>query len=244
MRIRHVGDAEIDNLGRVIRQHQEVARFQVAVHQSALVRGLQAAARLANDFHHPAHRQTAALGRDQFAQGFAGKQRHDEIRLAGAIFVELPEIENLYDIGMTDGGEHVALFGEKLQRGAARGIADGFERHTALYDGVVSVVDHTHPALPQHLTDFVAVFDLLRYSHKHSTLSRRRLSRNIAGGVRRRAGVTVFIQLYHWQGVGGSRERTRQQNYVEVAANGRATRYLFGQTRDRTEGKKAKPSAI
>ncbi len=244
MGIRHVGDAEIDNLDRVILQHQEVARFQVAVHQSALVRGLQAAARLANDFHHPAHRQTAALGRDQFAQGFAGKQRHDEIRLAGAVFVELPEIENLYDVGMTDGGEHVALFVEKLQRGAARGIADGLERHTALYDGVVGVVDYTHPALPQHLTDFVAVFDLLRYSHKHSTLSRRRLSRNIAGGVRRRAGVTVFIQLYHWQGVGGSRERTRQQNYVEVAATGVPQGTFSDKLEIVPKGKKGRPPGI
>ena len=181
MGVRHVGDAEIDDLDRVILHDEEVARFQVAVYQSALMGRLQTAAGLANDFDHAAHGQTAAPGGDQLAQGFAGKQRHDEIRLAGAILVELAEIENLYDVRVTDGGEDVALFVEKFQCGAARGIADGFERDAALDDDVVGVVDHTHAALPQHLTDFVAVFDLLRYGINTAPSSRRKLNRDIAG---------------------------------------------------------------
>src|SRR5205085_2159146 len=169
MDIRHVGDTEIDDFHRVVIHDKDVARLQVAVHQATLVRGLEAPARLADDFDDPVHVQAAVLRGDQLSQRFSGKQGHDEVRLDGAVVIEFPEVEYLNDVGMTDGGEHIALFIEEVQRGATGSIADRLQRYTAFDDGVIGVVDDAHAALPQHLTDFVTPLDLRGYRHNENS---------------------------------------------------------------------------
>src|SRR5580700_10734245 len=61
----HVSHAEVDDLDRVVFHHKDVARLEIAMNQSALVRRLQTAAGLRNDFNGAFDREAVA--------GFANK---------------------------------------------------------------------------------------------------------------------------------------------------------------------------
>ncbi len=160
--IAHVSDAKVDDLHRVVFHHEDVARLYVAMHQAALVGRLQSAAGLGNDVDRALHRQAmAGVAHVMFQRG-AGEQRHHEVGLLLAVFLEFSDVEDLDDIGMAHGGEHVALLVEELKRGRIGNVEDGLDRYFAAHDGIVGAVHQAHPALPEDLPDLVAACQLFR----------------------------------------------------------------------------------
>ncbi len=130
--------------------------FKIAVYQAALVRRLQAAAGLGNDVDRALYGQTMAGLADEIVQRGAGKQRHHEVGFLLAVFFKFSDVEDLNDVGMAHGGEHVALFVEQLERSRIGNVEDGFDRDFAAHDGIVGAVDEAHAALAKDLPDLVA----------------------------------------------------------------------------------------
>jgi len=152
----HVRDTEIDDFHRVIFHNKDVARLQVAMHQAALVRRLQASASLRNDFDRAFHCQPVTRLADECVQGRARQQWHHEVGFVLAVFFELANVENLDNVGMAHGGEHIAFFIEELQRRRIGEIEDSLNRHFTAHHGVVGAVHQPHAALAQHLSHLVA----------------------------------------------------------------------------------------
>ena len=75
-----MSDAEIDDLDRVILQHEDVARLDIAMDQPLLVGRLQSAAGLAGDVDGSIDCETLAGCADELVEGHAGQQRHHQIR--------------------------------------------------------------------------------------------------------------------------------------------------------------------
>jgi hypothetical protein len=96
--IGHVGDAEIDNLYRVIFHHENIARLQVTVHKAALVRRLQSPAHLRHYSGRALRGQAMTRCANQSVESGARQQGHDKVRLLLAVFVKLSNVEDLDDI--------------------------------------------------------------------------------------------------------------------------------------------------
>src|ERR1700678_659502 len=124
--------------------------------EPAFVRGLQTSAGLRHDVNGALDRQTMAGFADEMIQRGARQQRHHEIRFFLAVFFELSNIEYLNDVGMTHGGENVALLVEQLERGRVGNVEDRLDRNLAAHNGIVSAVDEAHAALAEDLPDLIA----------------------------------------------------------------------------------------
>ncbi len=154
--VRHVSDAEIDDLHRVVFHHENIARLQIAVYQSAFVRRLQAAAGLGHDVNRALDREPMAGLADERLQRGAREQRHHEVGLLFAILFEFPDVEDLDNVGMAHRCQHVALFVEQLKRSRIGNVEDGLDRYFAAHDGVVGPVHQAHTTLAEDLPHFVA----------------------------------------------------------------------------------------
>ena len=78
------------------------------------------------------------------------------------ICLGLNNIEDLDDVGMAHGGEHVALLVEQLKRGRIGDVENRLDRYFTAHHGIVGAVDQTHPTLPEDLPDLVAACQLFR----------------------------------------------------------------------------------
>ena len=83
--VRHMRHSEVNNLHRVVFQHDDVGGLDVAVDQALFVRGLQSPASLRDDVDRAFHGQALAGRLDQLAQRKSRQQGHDEVRLHGAL---------------------------------------------------------------------------------------------------------------------------------------------------------------
>ena len=92
----------------------------------------------------------------------ARQKRHHEVRFFLAFFLELADVEDLNDVGMAHGREHIAFLVEQLQRSGIRDIENGLDRDFAANHGVIGSVDQAHAALAENLPDLVAASQFSR----------------------------------------------------------------------------------
>ena len=162
MRIGHVGDAEVDNLDRIVFHHKNVARLEVPVDQTPFVCRLQASAGLRNNPDRALDSQAVAGLADKDIERRARQKRHDEVGLFLAVFFEFADVENLNNVGMAHGGEHVTFLVEQLERGGIWNIENRLDRDFAANHGVIGSIDQTHPALAENFPHLVAASQFSR----------------------------------------------------------------------------------
>ena len=151
-----VGDTEVDQFDRVEIHYKDVAGLDVPMNQAAVVDGLETAADLRQDFP-KAFRGNGLAGRlDQLIQGHAGKQRHDEERLDDVLLFEFSDVEDFYDVGVVQVGEHSPFTEEGIEGRAALDVNQGLDSYVASNDTVECLVDQTHSTAAYHAADFVA----------------------------------------------------------------------------------------
>ncbi len=148
-------DSEIDDFDGVVRHHENVAGFQIAVHQPAFVGRLQAAAGLGHDFADALDRQAVTGTLDQALQSLTRQQGHDEIRFLQAVVFEFTDIEDLDDVGMAQAGEDITFLLKQLQSRRFGDLAQGLERNIAMDQDVVGAIDQAHATFSQHFLDLV-----------------------------------------------------------------------------------------
>src|SRR6201993_5601738 len=177
---------EVDDLGAVILHYQNVARLQVAVDQSSLVRGLQSPAHMGCNFYHALHGQAGAGVGDQIGQrGSAQQWHHKERRLPTVFFKEI-HIPNFYDIRVRDLGEGSPFFREQIDRHRIGHILHEFDGDRTTSLNVKGAPDHAHTAFTELSLKFVPP----RYKRRRHKLFagqyiRVRVSIRIWGGRRR-----------------------------------------------------------
>ena len=155
VRVSHMSHAEVDDLDRVVFHHEDIARLQIAMYQSAIVRCLQATASLRNNLDRTLDRKMMARLADKMIKRCAGQKGHDEVRLFLAVFFELSNVKNLDDIGMAHRGEDIAFLVEQLQGGRIGDVQDRLDGDFAAHYGVIGSIDEAHPALSEDLPDLV-----------------------------------------------------------------------------------------
>ena len=126
---------------------------------SVLVRGVQPAAGLRDDFDRAIDAEPLWRVFDQRIERGPFEQRHDEIRTALAFLFELADVVNVDDVGMVERRQHRAFPAEQLERGRVGRIENGLQRHVPAQLTVKGAVDHAHPAAAQNGSPVVTVFD-------------------------------------------------------------------------------------
>ena len=129
-RVRH---AEVDDLHRIVRHHEDVARLQVAMDEAVFVRGVETAARLGEDLDDAIDGQAMAGSANELIERLPWQQGHDEERPLMAVLFVLPHVEDFDDVGMTDGLECRALFVEELERQRIGEFVKRLDRHLAVH---------------------------------------------------------------------------------------------------------------
>ena len=71
-----MGDSEIDDLDRVVLQHEDVTRLDVPMDQAPLMGRLQSSTDLTNDIDRSVNRQPLTGCTDQLVERRAGQQWH------------------------------------------------------------------------------------------------------------------------------------------------------------------------
>lgn len=153
--VHQVGDAEIDDLDRIVAEDEDVGRFEIAMDEAALVSGLEAPAGLAEDLDDAFDGEPLRFILDEFVECRAGQERHDEVGDAGAAFFNLADIVDIHDIGMIERRENRTFLSEQLKSTGIPGIANGFQGYLAAEVLIPGQVDNAHPALAEHLLPFV-----------------------------------------------------------------------------------------
>ena len=149
-------DPEVENLdGAGGRQHQ-IRRLDVAVHNRALVRVVQAVGDLREDRQIPRERHVDALPHE-VGQRHAVEQLHHDVDVAG-VFLQLVDRD---DVGVIQAGGRARFDVETL---AAFFAVDHRRDHLLERDGpiehrIVGLVDQAHPALAEGRDDLVAPAD-------------------------------------------------------------------------------------
>ena len=155
-----MNNPEIDDLHRIVIHDEDIAGLQIAVNYALFMRCLKAPARLRDDSHDTFQREPRAGALHQLFERRAGQERHDEERPSLVILLEIPGVEHIDDVRMTQMGEHRPFFVEQFQGGGAQRSAHAFERHVTFRCDVVSLVDNPHPALTHRLAaELVAAVD-------------------------------------------------------------------------------------
>ena len=121
--VRH---AEVDDLHRVVGHDEDVARFQVAMNQAAIVCSLQPAARLRQDFDHTFDRETVTGLVNQLVECLSLKQGITKNGFLPAV-VELPDVEYLDDVRVADRLEGAAFLVEELEGEGVGELVEGLD---------------------------------------------------------------------------------------------------------------------
>ena len=154
--IGQVGDAEVDDLYRIILQNEQIARLQIAMNQVMLVRRLEAPACLRQHLNGTLHRQPRTGGLDQFLKGHSRQERHHEVGASGAAFFHFPDVEDFDDIGVAHAGQDGAFPLKKLEYHFVLGIANGFDRDLPVHHRVQGSIHDAHPPLAEDVADLVS----------------------------------------------------------------------------------------
>ncbi len=141
------GDAEIDEVGEVVLGHQDVRRFDVAVHEPDAVGGVEGGGDLFHDRYRALRRQRTVC--EQFGDGMAVDQPHGHIQAV----VDLAEIMDGDDVGLIQPGGHLGLPTEPrlilLIVGEIRG--QQLQRDHPVHGSVVRLPHFAHAAAAQQL---------------------------------------------------------------------------------------------
>jgi hypothetical protein len=149
------GDAEIGDLHLPFPGEHDVGRLDVAVDDAALMAELQAGQQRFHDPDRLAGREALVLVQQGLERGPVDELHHDVGELVG-----LAVVEDANDVGMGQaaGGLGLALEAGQFLLGfgvGGVGQSKGFDRHPAVDDRVVGVVDGSHGTLPQDARDLV-----------------------------------------------------------------------------------------
>jgi hypothetical protein len=131
---------------------QDVGRLHVAVHQPALVRGIERRGNRVGDSLDAVHIELAPV--DDLAQVGARHEAHRQVEDA----LEFPAPVNGDDVRMLQRGRQPGLGLEARDRLRVLGVLgrDDLQRHGPIQLRVRRLVDHAHPAPVEHSLDAVA----------------------------------------------------------------------------------------
>ncbi len=142
---------EIQNLGVAALGYKNICRLDVAVHDAMGVGGIKRVGDLDTE--------VQQLGQGQWTFRDALPERHavQKLHRDKAPALRLTDFVNHTDVGMIQGRCGPRFPAESFQYRWVLGheVGQKFERHQAAQLGVLSFVNHTHPAAPQLLDDAV-----------------------------------------------------------------------------------------
>ena len=139
--VRHLGQSEIQHLHRAVRAKDDVARLQIAVHDTLLVRGFERVGNLPGDRQRLIQRHGALP--DALRQGGSLHQFHHQV--IGADVVELA------DVGMIQRSHRVYFAREAV----AEALGGDFDGHVAAHTGIVRAIDFAHASGADGRADLV-----------------------------------------------------------------------------------------
>ena len=144
-------DAEVGQIGVVVRVDQDVRRLHVAVHQARGMSGVQRGRDLAEQRHGTFRGEQARA--QQPPQVAALDQHHVQVELP----VDLPEVVHRHRVRMHEPGREPCLPPEPGPEALVDpGLRQPFQRDRAPVLGVVSPVDGAHPAAAEQLMNAIA----------------------------------------------------------------------------------------
>ena len=109
-----MNDPEIDDLDRVVIHDENIAGLQIAVNYALFVCRLQTPARLRDDPHNTFQSEPRAGALHELFQRRSGQERHDEERPSLVILLEIPGVQHIDDVRMTEVGEYGPFLVEQL----------------------------------------------------------------------------------------------------------------------------------
>ena len=145
--------AEIEDLDLPVESDDDVAGFEVAMHQPAGVGRRQAAAGLCEHVEHLL--PSALFGREPFAQRDARDQLHGEKQPA----VDAADVVHRDDVGMRDPGHRARLALQPRPHVCGQRIGgheQDLERDLAIELGIVGGIDDAHAAGTEVIEDDIA----------------------------------------------------------------------------------------
>ena len=145
-------DAEVDEVREVVVVHQDVGRFDVAVHQPGLVGVVQRRRDLLDDRHRA--RRVERSGVEQGLQVDAVDQPHGHVQAT----VDLADVVDRHDVGIVQACRGAGLAAEPLLEIGVLGEVgeQHLQRHDAVDGGVVGAPHLAHAAAAQQLDQPVA----------------------------------------------------------------------------------------
>ena len=138
------GDAEVNEVGEVELRNEDVRRFDVAMHQSDLMGGVQRGGNLVDD-HHGAGGVQRTVG-NQVMEVATLDQTHVHVEAA----VDLTEPVDRHDVGIAESRRGVRLSSEPpwYSSSCARCAGKNLQRDGPVGCRVVSAPDLAHPPRP------------------------------------------------------------------------------------------------
>jgi hypothetical protein len=151
--LEHPGDAEVGQLGRVVRREQHVGRLDVAVHEAAGVRGREPVEDAIEDAERPRDGQRRVTT-EHLREGVAVDPLHDDERgvLVRAHVVDRDHVRMLEPSRAAGLAEQASA----LRRVAEQLVADQLHGDGTVEDTVVRGDHPRHPADAEHLAELVA----------------------------------------------------------------------------------------
>jgi hypothetical protein len=153
-----VGDPrqpEIQDLGLAVLVDQDIARFQIAMDDAALMGVLNGF----TDLNH----QSQALARVQvprigiFTKGLAADDFHGEVRLEAKPRIGRASLVDLRDTGVMEAAERLEFLVEAAEEfGAGPGGLDDLQRNSPTRSVLLGLIHRSHPALAQQANNPVA----------------------------------------------------------------------------------------
>ena len=140
-------EAEVEDLHDAVVGHEDVGRLDVAVHDEARVRALQAFGHLHGDVEDA--RRLALSAREPPLHRLALEQLHDDERAAAVV----ADVEDAADGGVAErrGRARLALEAQDGDEVVADLRRQHLDRHGPLFGEVVGLIDHAHPAAAELL---------------------------------------------------------------------------------------------
>ena len=138
----HLGQPEVEHFGVAAAVHEDVRRFDIAVHYAAVVSGIQGVGDLYGQFERPVHLERT--GMHETAQGLPLEQFHHDVKMA-ALFTE---VVDRADVRMVQARSEASLAPEALQRFfVARELGrENLDCYQSVEPRVAGAIHHAHPA--------------------------------------------------------------------------------------------------